>query len=461
MKRMNESLYRLLTLFAFVLFSMYCRGDNKSRAYVYLNDINRADYGLKGPVYAVIIKDCQFKKEFGEVIRTGSKDEKIYFLSNGNIYKISSTADMYKKFLFDEHGYLTDEMTIHKEAGKRYNINGESFIDNDTTEHFIYSNTYGADGKIKEIIKKQVTNIGIQQTERIVFSNSIGGVKYICYDKNGIIRNFSRNNTVKKTRIKNSNRYFEWAIFTETFNNKGQNIKRTIVYERLNGSTFLGNSQSFELDVHGNITKSNFTSSQQKRDPSGDITIKYVYDTHGNWTSKKQYRGGNLISWKERFILYATEERDYNNIVEEDARKDEKRIARLNNFRHAEDSKLQAQKALEEADRAKGPILEFAEQMPYFPGGGTGPSNVMEWISKNIRYPQEAEENGEQGIVFVTFVIEKDGSTSNVKIIKSVSKSLDKEAIRLINSMNGWIPARSNGQIVRCRYGIRIPFRLQ
>ncbi len=457
-KKIYLCMYRMLTLLAFVLFSIYCNGNNKERDHAYLKDISREAFDLKGPVYAVIMKDCQYKKEFGELIRTGSKDRKIYFMSNGDVYKEQSSPNVCVKYFYDKHGFLTDVMTIHAEKGKSYNFNGETFVDNDTTEHFIYANTYGPDGKIKEIIKKQVTNWETKQLERIVFSNSTGGWKYICYDKNGIIREFLRNNNTSKMRIKNSNRYYEWAIFKEIYNNKGQRINSTIEYERLNGTTFFGNSQSFQLDVHGNVIKSNYTSSQQKRDPSGDITVKYTYDNLGNWTSRKQYQGGNLISWEERSIFYATEERDYNNIVEEDARNDEKRIARLNYFRHIEDSVLQAQKELEEAERAKGPISESITEFPDYLGGK---AKIFEWISNNLRYPEEAEKQGEQGTVVVTFVIEKDGSTSNVEITRRVSPALDKEAKRLVESMKDWIPAKLNGQPVRFRYSLRIPFRLQ
>lgn len=322
-KKMNESMCKLLSLFAFILFSMHCSGDNGS---IYLSSLNRAEYDLKGSVYAVIVKDCQFKKEFGEIIRTGSKDKKIYFLSNGKVYKEQLSPGVFKKYLFDDHGYLTGEMIIQEKGEGQYKNNGESFINNDTIKQYIYENIYGPSGNIKEILKKEVAYNYLEQTERIVFSDATGGLKYTCYDKYGVIREFSRKNNIEKLRVKNSNIYYEWLIITTVLNNKGRKIKSSIVYERLNGSTFMGNSESYVLDARGNIIKSSFTSSQQKRDPSGDITVKYQYDNNGNWTSKKQYRGGKLISWEEREIFYATDEKDYNNIVEEDARKAGKQI---------------------------------------------------------------------------------------------------------------------------------------
>ena len=83
----------------------------------------------------------------------------------------------------------------------------------------------------------------------------------------------------------------------------------------------------------------------------------------------------------------------------------------------------------------------------------------MAWLNENMRYPEEAKERGEQGRVFVNFVIEEDGSTSNVKIAKSVSRALDKEAIRLVKSMPKWNPGMVDGHAVRCKSGLTITFR--
>ena len=85
----------------------------------------------------------------------------------------------------------------------------------------------------------------------------------------------------------------------------------------------------------------------------------------------------------------------------------------------------------------------------------------MEWLSKNIKYPVIAEENGIQGRVVATFVVERDGSITDVKIVKSVDPSLDKEAVRVLKSMPKWIPGKQNGQAVRVKYNLPVQFRLQ
>ena len=103
-------------------------------------------------------------------------------------------------------------------------------------------------------------------------------------------------------------------------------------------------------------------------------------------------------------------------------------------------------------------VFDVVEQMPSFPGGD---AELMKYLSSHIKYPVVAEENGIQGRVIATFVVERDGSISDVKVIKSVDPSLDKEAIRVLKSMPKWIPGRQNGSAVRVKYTVPVTFRLQ
>ena len=102
-------------------------------------------------------------------------------------------------------------------------------------------------------------------------------------------------------------------------------------------------------------------------------------------------------------------------------------------------------------------VYDVVEEMPQFPGG---PSALFEYLSNNLQYPVVAEENGVQGRVIVTFIVEKDGSISNAKVVKAVDPSLDKEAIRLVESMPNWIPGKQNGEPVRVKYTVPVTFRL-
>ena len=103
-------------------------------------------------------------------------------------------------------------------------------------------------------------------------------------------------------------------------------------------------------------------------------------------------------------------------------------------------------------------VFDVVEQMPSFPGG---PSALMQYLNSNIKYPVVAEENGVQGRVVCTFVVEKDGSITDVRVIKSVDPSLDKEAVRVVKSMPKWIPGKQNGSAVRVKYTVPVTFRLQ
>ncbi len=103
-------------------------------------------------------------------------------------------------------------------------------------------------------------------------------------------------------------------------------------------------------------------------------------------------------------------------------------------------------------------VFTAVEQMPQFPGGDAA---LMKFLSSNINYPQVAMENGVQGRVIVQFVVTKNGSVGEVKVIRSVDRDLDKEAIRLCKSLPKFIPGKMNGQAVNVWYTLPITFKLQ
>ena len=103
-------------------------------------------------------------------------------------------------------------------------------------------------------------------------------------------------------------------------------------------------------------------------------------------------------------------------------------------------------------------VVDVVEQMPSCPGGMGA---LMSCLSQNIKYPVIAAENGVQGRVIVQFVVEKDGSITDVKVAKSVDPSLDKEAARVVKSMPHWIPGKQNGSAVRVKYTVPVTFKLQ
>ena len=106
-----------------------------------------------------------------------------------------------------------------------------------------------------------------------------------------------------------------------------------------------------------------------------------------------------------------------------------------------------------------GEILILVDTMPEFPGGL---SAMMKYISDNIQYPVIAQENGIEGRVICQFVVEKDGSVTYIKVVRSAGeKSLDMESIRVIKTMPNWTPGYKNGKPVRVKYTLPINFKLE
>jgi len=104
------------------------------------------------------------------------------------------------------------------------------------------------------------------------------------------------------------------------------------------------------------------------------------------------------------------------------------------------------------------PIYEEADIMPSFPGGREA---MEKYLNDNIKYPKQARENDVQGRVVVSFVVERDGTLSNIRVVRSVDPLLDKEANRVISSMPRWKPGKKDGNEVRVRYKLPVKFRLK
>lgn len=128
----------------------------------------------------------------------------------------------------------------------------------------------------------------------------------------------------------------------------------------------------------------------------------------------------------------------------------------------AEGQVLQAKEEIAQPEPPKNveenKVFTTVEQMPSFPGGDAA---LMQWLRNNVRYPAVAEENGIQGRVVVSFVVEKNGSITDVQVVKSVDPSLDREAARVVKAMPNWVPGKQNGSAVRVKYNVPVTFRLQ
>ena len=113
---------------------------------------------------------------------------------------------------------------------------------------------------------------------------------------------------------------------------------------------------------------------------------------------------------------------------------------------------------IEEEEIVEAEIFKVVEEMPEFPGGA---AKMMEYIQKNMKYPLMARESDIQGRVFVNFVVEPDGSISNVTVMRGIGGGCDEEALRVVNSMPKWKPGKQRGSAVRCSFTVPIIFKLQ
>ena len=102
-------------------------------------------------------------------------------------------------------------------------------------------------------------------------------------------------------------------------------------------------------------------------------------------------------------------------------------------------------------------VLTLVEEMPEFPGGSQA---LFAYMGKQTRYPEDAEEAGVQGKVFLSFVVEMNGSISNVQVLRGAYPSLDQEAIRVVKAMPKWNPGRQNGKPCRTKYNLPFAFVL-
>ena len=113
---------------------------------------------------------------------------------------------------------------------------------------------------------------------------------------------------------------------------------------------------------------------------------------------------------------------------------------------------------VEEEEVVETEVFTIVEEMPSYPGGD---GKMYEYLGKNIKYPQIARESGIQGRVFVNFVVEPDGSVSNVKVLRGIGGGCDEEAMRVVKTMPKWKPGKQRGKAVRVSYTLPVVFKLQ
>ena len=148
------------------------------------------------------------------------------------------------------------------------------------------------------------------------------------------------------------------------------------------------------------------------------------------------------------------------NIVEDDVELEQQEIVSSEDDATAaqQETFVAAPVVEEEEEEEEQQIFTVVEKQPDFPGGT---AELMKFLSKNIKYPVIAQENGIQGRVVCSFVVNRDGSIVDIQVMRGVDPALDKEAVRVIGTMPKWKPGEQRGKPVRVRFILPVQFRLQ
>lgn len=147
---------------------------------------------------------------------------------------------------------------------------------------------------------------------------------------------------------------------------------------------------------------------------------------------------------------------DVLNIVDDDVELDEE--LDIEDTEIDENTEVEFEISMEEEESDDAPVFFIVEEMPQFPGGDL---ELRKFIAQSVKYPVIAQENGIQGRVYVQFVVGTDGSVGQVKVARGVDPNLDKEAIRVVESMPKWKPGKQRGKPVKVSYTVPINFVLQ
>jgi len=121
-----------------------------------------------------------------------------------------------------------------------------------------------------------------------------------------------------------------------------------------------------------------------------------------------------------------------------------------------EDTKVEIKQREEEVEEEQ--IFTIVEEMPSFPGGE---AELFKYLGKNIKYPQMATDAGISGVVYVTFVVDKDGKIRDAKVLRGIGGGCDEEAVRVVKSMPTWKPGKQRGKSVTVQYNLPIRFTLR
>ena len=307
-----------------------------------------------------------------------------------------------------------------------------------------------ADGKCLRLVGKGIYSTEDEDDEKLLALLFVGDNGNSCYLK--LIKNDS----------------YVFKFFTEIKIKDGDGEVHEISFEDINGDGSIvpywnKGYQEFRaiLDKEGVLSALADVSSGGLFSSSSRCTYKFKFNLRG-FKNAMRFLQPNKSDYDEhdKNLESDDEESISDEKLEADKEKIKFKIESESNVETTESEILTPKNKDENSSEyaeSNSRVFDVVEQMPSFPGG---PSALFEYLSKNIRYPVDAEENGIQGRVIVSFIVECDGSITDPRVVKSVDPLLDKEAQRVVMSMPRWIPGKQNGSVVRVKYTVPVTFRL-
>lgn len=315
---------------------------------------NRKEFNLKGDVYCIGVREFSFNIEFGELKRGALLNENYtYFLQNGNVI-IDSLIDkkVYKRYNYDEHSNIIQEMRILVGAGRKGKIGNTEFNFNDTTNYYRYRNEYSADGLLKEVSKFSENG----QILKVKYTRSATSEHAVYWGKRNIEKEIVTTKANITTKLYSEINDYKSPIGTivETLNNKGLVVKKSS--QAFGG---LGTTETlYSYDEHDNVITETSKVSTAFGGEKKAFTYRYDYDKKGNWIRKIGFNNGKVISWTERIIFYASSPSDYTKIVEQDKQVTERHIRIGNKERLYKDSIAARKKVYEDSIAARKKTYE-------------------------------------------------------------------------------------------------------
>lgn len=244
---------------------------------------------------------------------------------------------------------------------------------------------------------------------------------------------------------------FLFSVFA--LNGSAQESKKNedVFFVVENMPEYPGGQEQIRVDIAKLVT---YPESAKKNGIQGKVYVTFIVNEEGKISSSKIARGVDPALDKEALRVVNSLDKTWKPGTQ---RGTAVKVSYTVPINFALDGGKSSSKTKSTVAKKNGDVYMIVEEMPVYPGGD---SALRKYIAENVNYPEVAKKNGIQGKVYVTFVVDVDGSSTAVKIARGVDPSLDKEALRVVSSMPTWAPGKQDGKAVKVAYTVPINFAL-